>query len=67
MIVELERTRKSKERFESKLDSYYRDLQDGKEILWLVPNQNIKKFVDEQLKSYNWKLEQHHIEIFNII
>lgn len=43
MIVELERTRKSKERFENKLDSYYQYLQDGKEILWLIPNESVKK------------------------
>jgi len=66
MIVELERTRKSKERFERKLDSYYRDLQDGKEILWLVPNENMKKFVDEQIKAYDFKNELHQIEIFNL-
>lgn len=57
--------RKSKDRFESKLDSYYRDLQNGKEILWLVTNESMKKFVDEQIKSYKWKIEQHHIQIFN--
>ncbi|WDA54979.1 MAG: hypothetical protein PPFGHCPK_01460 (plasmid) [Spiroplasma endosymbiont of Drosophila atripex] len=66
MIIELERTRKSKERFESKLDSYYRDLQKGKEILWLVPNESMKKFIVEQIKTYNFKNELHHIEIFNI-
>lgn len=65
MIIELERTRKSKDRFESKLDSYYRDLQNGKEILWLIPNESMKKFVHKQLQAYNWKLDQHQIEIFN--
>ncbi|MBP1525586.1 MAG: hypothetical protein H9Q65_03110 [Spiroplasma ixodetis] len=65
MIIELERTRKSKDRFESKLDTYYRDLQNGKEILWLVSNENMKKFINEQIQAYNWKIEQHHIEIFN--
>lgn len=64
MIIELEQTRKSKELFESKLDSYYRDLQKGKKILWLVPNENMKKFINEQIKTYNFKNEQHHIEIF---
>lgn len=64
MIIELERTRKSKERFESKLDSYYRDLQKGKEILWLVPNESMKKFITEQIQNYNFKTELHHIEIF---
>ncbi|WDA55040.1 MAG: hypothetical protein PPFGHCPK_01521 (plasmid) [Spiroplasma endosymbiont of Drosophila atripex] len=65
MIIELERTRKSKERFESKLDSHYRSLQKGKEILWLVPNKTMKKFIEEQIKIYNFKTELHHIEIFN--
>ncbi|WP_252320417.1 hypothetical protein [Spiroplasma endosymbiont of Lariophagus distinguendus] len=67
MIIELERTRKSKDRFENKLDSYYRYLQNGKEILWLVPNESMKKFVNEQIQVYNWKIEQHHIEIFNYV
>jgi len=35
-------------------------------ILWLVPNESMKKFIKEQIKSYNFKNEQHHIEIFNI-
>lgn len=66
MMIELERTRKSKERFENKLDSHYRDLQNGKEILWLVPNENMKNFIEAQIKTYNFKIELHHIEIFNV-
>ncbi|WP_308150242.1 hypothetical protein [Spiroplasma sp. AdecLV25b] len=65
MIIELERTRKSKERFENKIDSYYRDLQKNKEILWLVPNESMKKFINEQIQNYNFKIELHRIEIFN--
>jgi len=65
MIVELERTRKTIKRFEDKLDGLRQYLKQNMHIMWLVSNQNMKKFVDEQIKSYNWKLEQHHIEIFN--
>lgn len=63
LIIELERTRKSKNRFESKLDNYYSDLQANKEILWLVPNESMKKFVTEQIKAYDFKNELHSIEI----
>ncbi|WP_286642971.1 hypothetical protein [Spiroplasma ixodetis] len=65
MIIELERTRKTIKRFEDKLDGLRQYLKQNIHIMWLVPNQNMKKFVDEQIKSYNWKLEQHHIEIYN--
>lgn len=31
----------------------------------LVPNENMKKFIDEQIQNYNFKTELHHVEIFN--
>ncbi|WP_425381685.1 hypothetical protein [Spiroplasma endosymbiont of Polydrusus pterygomalis] len=67
MIIELERTRKSKGKFKLKLNNLRSYLLQNIHILWLVPNENMKKFVDEQIRSHNWKLEQHHIEIFNNI
>ncbi|WDA55055.1 MAG: hypothetical protein PPFGHCPK_01536 (plasmid) [Spiroplasma endosymbiont of Drosophila atripex] len=65
MIIEFERTRKTIKRFENKLDGLRQYLKQNIHIMWLVPNESMKKFVDEQIKTYNWKLEQHHIKIFN--
>ncbi|WP_342218460.1 hypothetical protein [Spiroplasma endosymbiont of Amphimallon solstitiale] len=58
-------TRKTIKRFEDKLDGLRQYLKQNIHIIWLVPKENMKKFVNEQIKAYNWKLEQHHIEIFN--
>lgn len=65
MIIELERTRKSKDKFKLKLNNLRSYLLQNIHILWLVPNENMKKFVDEQIQAYNWRLEQHHIQLFN--
>uniref|UniRef100_UPI00207B0A3C hypothetical protein n=1 Tax=Spiroplasma endosymbiont of Lariophagus distinguendus TaxID=2935082 RepID=UPI00207B0A3C len=65
MLIELERTRKSKEKFKLKLNNLRSYLLQNIHILWLVPNEIMKKFINEQIKAYNWKTEQHHIEIFN--
>ncbi|WDA55015.1 MAG: hypothetical protein PPFGHCPK_01496 (plasmid) [Spiroplasma endosymbiont of Drosophila atripex] len=65
MIIEFERTRKSKDKFKLKLNNLRSYLLQDIHILWLVPNENMKKFINEQIQAYNWKLEQHHIEIFN--
>ena len=65
MIIEFERTRKSKDKFKLKLNNLRSYLLQNIHILWLVPNESMKKFVDDQIKVYNWKIEQHHIEIFN--
>jgi len=67
MIIEFERTRKSKDKFKLKLNNLRSYLLQNIHILWLVANESMKKFVDEQIKAYNWKLEQHHIEIFKNI
>lgn len=64
--VEIELTRKSKERIEDKLDNMRDHIKDGHNIIWVVPNEVMKKFIDKQIKIYNWKLDQHHIEIFNL-
>lgn len=67
IIIELERTRKSKDNFKLKLNNLRSYLLQNIHIKWLVPNEKIKKFIDEQIQTYNWKIEQHHIEIFNNI
>ncbi|MBP1525349.1 MAG: hypothetical protein H9Q65_05950 [Spiroplasma ixodetis] len=67
MIIEFERTRKSKDKFKLKLNNLRSYLLQNIHILWLVPNESMKKFINEQIQAYNWKLEQHHIEIFNNI
>ncbi|WP_342253987.1 hypothetical protein [Spiroplasma endosymbiont of Zeiraphera isertana] len=63
MIIELERTCKSKENFEDKIDGLRSYLRNGLDVLWLVPNQKMLKFIYEQILEYNWKLEQQHIQI----
>ena len=65
MIIEFERTRKSKDKFKLKLNNLRSYLLQNIHVLWLVPNESMKKFVDEQIQTYNWKIEQNHIEIFN--
>ncbi|WP_281748176.1 hypothetical protein [Spiroplasma ixodetis] len=67
MIIEFERTRKSKEKFKLKLNNLRSYLLQNIHIKWLVPNESMKKFINDQLQAYNWKIEQHHIEIFNNI
>lgn len=67
IIIEFERTRKSKEKFKLKLNNLRSYLLQNIHIKWLVPNESMKKFINEQLQAYNWKIEQHHIEIFNNI
>lgn len=64
MIIEFERTRKSKDKLKLKLNNLRSYLLQNIHILWLVPNESMKKFVNEQIKAYNWRLDQNHIEIF---
>ncbi|MBP1527900.1 MAG: hypothetical protein H9Q65_01400 [Spiroplasma ixodetis] len=65
MIIEFERTRKTKQRMRQKFDGLRHYCKNGYDVLFLVPNENMKKFVDEQIKIYNWKLGTFKTQIFN--
>ncbi|MBP1525247.1 MAG: hypothetical protein H9Q65_05255 [Spiroplasma ixodetis] len=65
MIIEFERTRKTKQRMRQKFDGLRHYCKNGYEVLFLVPNESMKKFVDEQIKIYNWKLATFKTQIFN--
>jgi len=67
MIIEFERTRKTKQRMRIKFDGLRHYCKNGYEVLFLVPNESMKKFVDEQIKIYNWKLATFKTQIFNNI
>lgn len=64
-LVEIERTRKSKERIEDKLDNMREYIKDGYNIIWVVPNNEIAKFIKEQINDYNWNKDAHKIVIFS--
>jgi len=64
--VEIERTRKSKERIEDKLDNMRDHIKDNHKVIWVVPDEKMAKFIQEQINHYNWYKEAHNIEIFNI-
>lgn len=63
MIIELERTRKTKQRMRIKFDGLRHYCKNGYDVLFLVPDENMKKFVDEQIKIYNWKLATFKTQI----
>ncbi|WP_308150272.1 hypothetical protein [Spiroplasma sp. AdecLV25b] len=63
IIVELERTRKSKEQFKLKLNNLRSYLLQDIHILWLVPNESMLKFIYQQIINYKWKSDFHKIEI----
>ncbi|BDT05202.1 BlaI/MecI/CopY family transcriptional regulator [Spiroplasma ixodetis] len=65
MIIEFERTRKTKQRMRQKFDGLRHYCKSGYEVLFLVPNESMKKFVDEQIKIYNWKIAIFKTQIFN--
>ncbi|WP_342260552.1 hypothetical protein [Spiroplasma endosymbiont of Notiophilus biguttatus] len=65
IIIELERTRKTKIRMRQKFDGLRHYCKNGYEVLFLVPNESMKKFVDEQIKIYNWKLATFKTQIIN--
>lgn len=63
--VEIKRTRKSKERIEDKLDNMCEHIKDNHKVVWVVPNEKMAKFIQEQINHYDWYKEAHTIEIFN--
>ncbi|WP_425376554.1 hypothetical protein [Spiroplasma endosymbiont of Aleiodes alternator] len=65
--VEIERTRKSKERIEDKLDNMREHIKENHKVIWIVPDVKMAKFIQEQINYYNWHKETHEIEIFNYI
>lgn len=65
VFVEFERTKKTKDRYTLKISSYRKYIKDDYEILWLVPNEPMKKFIQDQVNNFNWKKEAHSVEIFN--
>ncbi|WP_308150287.1 hypothetical protein [Spiroplasma sp. AdecLV25b] len=63
--VEIERTRKSKERIEDKLDNMREHIKDGHKVIWIVPNKEMANFIKEQINEYNWNNDNHIVEIFS--
>lgn len=63
--IEIERTRKSKERIEDKLDNMREHIKDGHNVIWVVPNKEMAKFIQEQINGYNWNNDKHIVEIFS--
>ncbi|WP_342261540.1 hypothetical protein [Spiroplasma endosymbiont of Notiophilus biguttatus] len=64
--VEIERTRKSKERIENKLDNMREHIRGNHKVIWVIPDEKMAKFIQEQINNYNWYKDAHTIEIFNI-
>ncbi|TLF25359.1 MAG: hypothetical protein FCO83_02815 [Spiroplasma sp. WSS] len=65
MIIELERTRKKPSTIEIKLCLRGTNLKQNIQHDCGLSKWKYEKICYEQIKAYNWKLEQHHIEIFN--
>ncbi|MBP1526518.1 MAG: hypothetical protein H9Q66_01115 [Spiroplasma ixodetis] len=63
--IEIERTRKSKERIEDKLDNMRDHIKDGHNVVWVVPSTEMANFIKEQINQYNWYKDNHIVEIFN--
>ncbi|MBP1525867.1 MAG: hypothetical protein H9Q67_05155, partial [Spiroplasma ixodetis] len=45
--VEIERTRKSKERIEDKLDNMREHIKENHKVIWVVPDEKMTKFIQE--------------------
>ncbi|WP_308150259.1 hypothetical protein [Spiroplasma sp. AdecLV25b] len=67
VLIEIERTRKSKERIEDKIDNMREHIKENRKVIWVVPDEKMAKFIQEQINHYNWYKEAHEIEIFNEI
>lgn len=67
VLIECERTRKAKTRYKTIFDSMVSYLKQDYECWWIVPSQEIAKFINERIKEDNWRIEQHKVILFNYI
>lgn len=65
IYIEFERTRKSPTAFQKKIDGHYEWLKNGKNIIWIVPNQTLANWIKKQLDHDNYCLSQQNIIIFD--
>lgn len=56
----------AKERIEDKLDNMREHIKDKHIVIWVVTNEKMAKFIQDQINNYGWYKEAHKIEIFNI-
>lgn len=42
-------------------------IKENHKVIWVVPDEKMAKFIQEQINHYNWYKEAHEIEIFNYI